>query len=302
MLTNLAGVRRVLWITLGLNALVAAAKLAYGVSHGLLAVTADGVHSVLDGSSNVIGLIAVAAAHRPPDHDHPYGHRKFETFAALAIGVLLALACWEIVREAWSRVSSGAPPGDVTLAGFVITGGTLITNAFVSAYEAREGRRLRSEILVADSAHTRSDMLVTTSVMLALLATRWGAPQVDIAVSVLIVAWIGRLAWKVSGPALSTLSDEARLDPHVIDDLAMSVDGVRDVHRIRTRGHLDAVFIDLHVQVDPSVTIERAHGIAHRVEQLLRERLPQVVDVVTHLEPHGDPVEDLDGSILGPPR
>lgn len=294
-------VRRVLWVTLGLNLGVAAAKLAYGLGTGVLSIAADGIHSTLDAGSNVVGLIAVSAASKPPDAEHPYGHRKFETFAALAIGILLVLACWEILRASWERlVHGGEPePGPIALA-IMLT--TAVINLGVSKWERREGERLKSEILLADSAHTGSDVLVSLSVVAALVATMLGWGHADVVASVFIVGWIGRLSWKIVRPAVETLADSARVDAAAVDAIAMSVTGVRDVHRIRTRGHADAVFLDLHVQVDPQATVERAHEIAHEVEESIRERFPSVVDVITHLEPHGDPVEDLDGSIVGPPR
>jgi cation diffusion facilitator family transporter len=296
-----SAIRHVIWTTLALNVLVAVAKLVYGIKTGVLAMIADGVHSSLDAGNNVIGLIAVTAAHRPPDADHPYGHRKFETVSALAIGLLLMLACWEILKTAWARLLEPSL-GVATTVGYVVMLGTLAVNASVSAYERRAGERLKSEFLIADAAHTRSDILTSLSVVVALAASSLGWGHVDTLVTVFIIAWIGRLAWQVIKPALATLADEARIDPKALDDIAMAVIGVHDVHRIRTRGTPDAIFIDLHVQVDPQATVEEAHGIAHRVESAIREQWPEVEDVVVHVEPHGDPVEGLDGAILGPPR
>ena len=296
-----SGVRRVLWITLGLNLAVAGAKLAYGMHSGLIAMVADGIHSVLDGSSNIVGLIAIRHAYQPPDAEHPYGHRKFETFAALGIGVLLVIACQEILKAAWHRLVDGGN-ADVGLVGFIVMAATMGVNAYVSWYETREGRRLGSEFLLADAAHTRSDILVSLSVMAALGATLLGWGIVDVIATFAIVAWVGWAAWRVMRPALSTLSDEVRVDPALLESIALSVEGVRDVHRVRTRGHLDAVWADLHVQVDPDVSISEAHAIAHRVEEAIRARVPEIVDVLTHLEPHGDPIEGLDGHPLDRPN
>lgn len=301
MLSKQREVRRVLWVTLVLNLLVAVAKLSYGTATGVLSMAADGIHSLIDGANNVVGLIAVSAASAPPDQDHPYGHRKFETFAALAIGGLLLLACWEIVKSAASRFSD---PREVDAGawGLVVMGVTMAVNLFVAWYEDREGRRLRSEILQADAVHTRSDVLVSLSVIAALVAAMAGITWVDAIATIVIVGWILALAWRVARPAVAVLADESRLDPRKLDDAAMEVEGVRDVHRIRTRGHLDAVFVDMHLQVDRDATIEAAHDVAHQVEAAIRARFPSVIDVTIHLEPHGDLVEGLDGRIVGPPR
>ena len=286
-------IRRVLWITLALNAVVAAAKLATGLATGVLSLVADGVHSSLDGASNIVGLLAIAAARRPADADHPYGHRKFETVAALAIGGMLVVACWEMAGSAWTRLREGAPPGVAGALGFTVMGVTMAVNAFVSWYEAREGKRLGSEFLVADAAHTRSDMLVSFSVLVALAATRMGWGWADLAATVFIIVWILRLSWQVVRPALVTLADEARLDAAALAQAARSVPGVSDVHFVRSRGHHDAVFVDLHFQVQPEMAVEQAHVLAHRVEVAIKEAFPQVVDVVTHVEPLGDPPEQV---------
>jgi cation diffusion facilitator family transporter len=301
MARDLRAVRHVLWWTLALNLIVAVAKLLYGLQAGLLAMAADGVHSLLDGGSNVVGLVGVSAARRPPDRDHPYGHRKFETFSALTIGGMLFLASWEILKTAWGRL------GDETVAtvgplGYVVMLGTMAVNLGVSVFERREGRRLQSEVLLADSVHTRSDLLTSASVLVALAAAHLGWGLIDPIVTIVIVAWIAYSAFGVVRPALATLADEARLDPASIDAVVMGVEGVRDVHRIRTRGSLDEVHVDLHVQVDPGSSVARAHAVAHAVEEAIRDHFPDVVDVLAHVEPHGDPVEGLDGRIVGPPR
>ena len=109
---DVGAIKRVLWITLGLNLAVAVAKLAYGTSSGFLVMAADGVHSLLDAGGNVIGLVGVTASQRPPDAEHPYGHRKFETFAALSIGAFLVLACYEILKAAVERVLHGGAGND----------------------------------------------------------------------------------------------------------------------------------------------------------------------------------------------
>lgn len=298
---NLRAVRRVLWTTLALNLLVASAKLVYGLQAGLLAMAADGVHSFLDGGSNIVGLVGVSAARRPPDRDHPYGHRKFETFAALSIGGMLLLASWEILKAAWGRLPGGTVP-EVGGLGYFVMIVTMAVNLGVSLYERREGLRLKSEVLLADSVHTRSDLLTSATVLVALVAAQLGWGLLDPLATFAIVAWIAYSAFGVMRPALATLADESRLDAAALDALVMAVPGVRDVHRIRTRGSMDEIFVDLHLQVDPSLSVSEAHQVAHAVEAAIRAEHREVVDVLAHVEPHGDPVEGLDGSILGPPR
>src|SRR6185503_7026393 len=124
----------VLWDILALNLVVAIAKLIYGARSGAIAITADGIHSLLDASSNVVALIGIRASRRPPDDNHPYGHRKYETFAALGIVAMLLLGCHQIIASAIDRLQHPRVP-EISMMGFVILGGTLAINLVVVAVE-----------------------------------------------------------------------------------------------------------------------------------------------------------------------
>lgn len=277
-------IARVLWGILALNLLVALAKLIYGYRSGAIAITADGLHSLLDGSSNVVGLVGVAVARRPPDANHPYGHRKYETFAALGVAFMLFFGCHEILTAALERLRAPRAP-EIGPAAYAILLGTLAVNLFVVWIERREGRRLQSELLLSDAAHTGSDVLATVLVLVSLLATRLGIAWADVAAAVVVVALILRAGFGILRGTLSTLSDERRIPPAEVEQEALAEAGVREAHNVRSRGPDDDVHLDLHVLVDPALPIGEAHDLGHRVEQRLRRRWPGVTDVVVHVEP-----------------
>lgn len=281
---RLDAIARVLWGILGLNLLVALAKLLYGWRSGALAITADGIHSLLDASSNVVGLVGIAAARRPPDANHPYGHRKYETMAALGIVAMLFLGCREILGVAFERLRAPHLP-HVTVAGFVILFVTLAINLAVVVYERREGRRLQSELLMSDAAHTGSDVLASVLVIVSFAAARFGITWADLVASGIIVAFILRAGFQILKSTLSTLSDERRIDPRAVQNEAMLEPGVREAHNVRSRGPADDIYLDLHVLVDPVLPIAAAHALGHRVESRLRARFPGLTDVVVHVEP-----------------
>jgi len=131
-------IARVLWAILWLNLAVAVAKLLYGWRSGAIAMTADGVHSLLDASSNVIGLVGIAVARRPPDANHPYGHRKYETFGALGVAAMLMLGCTQIVNAAIARLREPHLPA-ITPLGFAVLGLTITINVFVVWVEPSRG-------------------------------------------------------------------------------------------------------------------------------------------------------------------
>lgn len=277
-------VARVLWAILWLNLAVAAAKLYYGYRSGAIAITADGIHSVLDGLSNVLGLVGLAVARRPPDANHPYGHRKYETVAALGVVAMLFIGCQEILTSAFKRLQHPRLP-EVSALGFVVILGTIAINIFVVWIERREGRRLKSEFLQSDAAHTGSDVLASVLVLVSFSLAPLRQPLVDLVAALVIVGLILRSGWDILRNTLSTLSDERRIDPKLVQEVALLESGVREAHNVRSRGPDDDIHLDLHILVDPHMKIGAAHKIGHRVEVRLRQRWEGLTDVVVHVEP-----------------
>jgi len=277
-------IARVLWGILWLNLVVALAKLLYGWRSGAIAMTADGVHSLLDASSNLVGLVGVAVARRPPDANHPYGHRKYETFAALSVAVMLFLGCREIVHSAIARLRDPHLPA-ITALGFAVLGLTIAINVLVVWIERREGRRLSSELLLSDAAHTGSDVLASLLVLASFLAVRAGWVWADVAVAGVIVVLIAVAGVRILFGTLPTLADERRIAPDMVETAALEEPGVLEAHNVRSRGPRDDIHLDLHVLVDPRMEIASAHEVGHRVVRRLRDRWPGVTDVVVHVEP-----------------
>ncbi len=277
-------IRRVLWQVLALNLLVALAKLIYGVMTGAISMVADGIHSMLDSSSNIIGLVGTAVAARPPDHGHPYGHRKFEVISALGIAFLLGLASYQILTGAAGRLMSGVVPR-VTPVSFVIMIGTMIINAWVSTFEKRRGDLLRSPILVADSLHTRSDIFASAAVLVGLIGAWFRIPWLDPSAALVIVGFIIWAGYQIVSSALDILADARVYHPDDIAGVIMQVDGVLECHDIRTRGLPDHVHLDFHMVVAPGTPTHEAHDIAHRVMEALQSRFPEIRDVTPHVEP-----------------
>lgn len=277
-------IKRVLLIILVLNVLVAVAKIVWGIVTRSAAMQADGTHSLFDGASNVVGLVGISLAARPADRTHPYGHRKFETYASAVIAGMLVAAAYRVGSSAIAQLAGGAHP-TVGAGSFVVMVGTLCINIGVTTWERRVGRRLGSELLLADASHTRSDVLVSLGVLVSLVLVRAGLTRADGVVALLVVAAIVHTAWGVIKQVSVTLSDAARIAPEDIARAVLDVPGVLGCHHIRTRGSEDAVYVDLHVQVDESRSVADGHRIAEEVERAISSKFPQVADVIAHLEP-----------------
>jgi cation diffusion facilitator family transporter len=277
-------IARVLWAILWANVIVACAKLFYGWRSGAIALSADGVHSLLDASSNVIGLVGIAVARRPPDANHPYGHRKYETFAALGIVAMMLFGCREILSAALDRLHHPRVP-EVSWVGFVLIAMTIAVNVGVVLVESREGRRLQSELLISDATHTGSDVVASLLVLVSFVMLRLGWAWADVAIAPVIVVLIAAAGFRLVRGTLSTLSDERRIDPEPVERVALEEPGVLEAHNVRSRGPDDDIHLDLHILDAPQTELAEAHALGHRVERRLRNRWPGVTDVVVHVEP-----------------
>jgi cation diffusion facilitator family transporter len=279
-----AVVRRILIIIFIINISVALVKGAYGLFTNSLSMTTDGLHSLFDSTSNIIGLVGISMASRPPDREHPYGHSKFETFASIGIAVLLFASCFQVIEAAIGRFVNPITP-EITGLSFAIMGATLAINIGVSAYEYIIGKRLKSSILVADSMHTRSDIYASIAVILGLFAVKMGYPLADPLIALLITGLIILTGLEIIKESSKVLLDRALIEESVIKKLALSVDGVCNCHRVRTRGSPGQIFIDLHIGLDSTLSMDAAHRVAVAVEEKIKTFIEGVEDVVVHIEP-----------------
>ena len=284
-------IRWVLVFILFLNWGVAGAKLFYGWLTNSASMTADGFHSFSDGSSNIIGLIGIWISSRPIDETHPYGHKKFETITSVGISILLFLVCFNVAREGVLRFLHPVTP-QVTVSSFLVMGITLAINIAVMIYESRMGRALKSDILISDALHTRADILTSISVIITLIAVKFGYPILDPIASLMIAGFIGYAAVDILKESSRVLSDGVAIPIQEIKKVVLSIKGVEECHQIRSRGRGDDIHIDLHVLVDPEMHMHRAHHLSYAIENKIKRDFRGVTDVVVHMEPLGKKEEE----------
>jgi cation diffusion facilitator family transporter len=162
---------------------------------------------------------------------------------------------------------------------------TLVVNLFVVSYELRQGHRLKSEVLLADAKHTRSDVLTSGAVLGALFGVWFGYPLLDPMAALLVAGFIGHACWSIAQEASRILSDETMMDERQVREVVQSVAGVLGCEKIRTRGSADYVFLDLHLWLPAETPLFSAHDTSHIVKDRLMARFPQLMDVVIHIEP-----------------
>jgi cation diffusion facilitator family transporter len=283
-----SSVRRVLIEILLINLLATAMKFVVGAISGSIAVLADAFNSLIDSSSNVIGLLGIRAASSPPDADHPYGRRRYETLATLGIGALLLLAGWEVFQNVVDRILTGSAP-DVQPISLALLAATVPINLFIVWYEGRRGRELHSDVLLADTTQTRMGLWATLAAFAGLIGVRMGLPWLDFVAALGITVVIGREALRILRTTSEELTDAAAIDANRVEQVAQQVAGVRDATGVRSRGRDDDIHLDLHIKVDPAMSTVQAHAIASEVERRLTSDLLGVVDAVVHVEPGHKP-------------
>ena len=278
-------IRMILIIVLVLNWGVALAKIVYGLLTRCASITADGFHSLSDGASNLIGLAGIHFACQPVDQDHPYGHRKYETFFSLGIAGLLFLVALGLIQASVERLRNPVTPF-IDIKSFLIMAVTMIINFLVMRYEEKNGRFLKSDLLLADALHTRSDIFISLSVIIALAVIKLGFPILDPIATIAIALFIAYSGYEIVKHSSRILCDTVAIeDSRKIVDIVLSIKSVKTCHKIRTRGRPDDIHVDLHVQVKRDMHMDEAHRISFAIEDALKKNIPEITDVVVHMEP-----------------
>lgn len=281
-------IRRVLVITLFANLAVVVAKVIAGLAANSLSVLADAAHSSIDAWNNIMALAVSAIAAKAPDEEHPYGHAKFETLGALAIVAFLSVTVYELVGSAIGRLAGHGGTPIATRGVALVMAASAIVSYFVARYEERYGKRLHSEILLADAAHTKSDVFASLAVLVGISLVALGYPRADAVFTLLVAVVIARAAWRILKQTVPILVDERAVDEHTIRDITMATPGVRDCFSVRSRGRAGAIFAELTITVQPTLNVQQAHEIADEVEQRVANAVG-AREVVVHVEPAESP-------------
>jgi cation diffusion facilitator family transporter len=274
-------VQRVILIEGAVNIAVLLAKVVVGVTTGSLAIIGDAIHSLTDVINNVIAWVVIRLSSLPPDREHPYGHRKFETLAVFFLASLLIVLAFELalhaVRKDDSEIVTSAWELGVML-------GVLVINIALAIWQRFWARRLKSEILLADASHTFSDVLTTIVVIAGWQLSAMGYLWLDRVCAFAVSLLVFYLAYCLFRRALPVLVDQYAVDPESLSSSIQEIPGVRQVRRVRSRWIGPDKSIDLVISVDPDLTTDKSHHIATSIELLIEKKFG-VSDVSIHVEP-----------------
>jgi cation diffusion facilitator family transporter len=283
-------------VGLGVNIVLAGSKLAAGIIGHSQALVADAVESISDIFTSIVVWRGLVVAAEPPDEDHPYGHGKAEPLAAAVVSVMLFLAAgWITVHAAREIPEPHTTPAPFTLLVLLIV---IVIKEGLFRFVLEEARTVESSAVHSDAWHHRSDAISSFAagigISIALVGGKGYAAADDIAaiIGACVIAWNG---WRLLRPALNELMDTApnREVVEQIRRIAEAVPGVDCVEKCLVRKVGYDFFVDMHVEVDPQMTVQRSHDIAHDVKNKIRTQIPAVRDVLVHIEPARPRTENL---------
>ena len=269
------------------NLTLSALKILAGTLGNSRAVVADGLHSLSDLISDFAVLAGVKIWSKPADRCHPYGHQRFETLVTLFIGLLMVATSIGIAWDAfasWDEGSIGSAEPIALIAALI----SIVMKEALFHWTLHKGKQVNSSALIANAWHHRSDALSSMPAAIAVLVSMF-LPQfawIDLAGALVIALFILFSAFNICSPALGSLVDSGASEEitEQLHELAVTVAGVKGIHRLRTRHH-GGLFVDMHLHVDGSLTVSQGHDIALAVEQLLLEEGPHIIEVLIHVDP-----------------
>lgn len=288
---NLQTIRTVQFVTfvgMLLNIVLVLAKATGGWFFYSQALIADAVHSLSDLVTDLAVILGVKYWSAPPDHSHPYGHGRIETLVSAFIGIALAAVAVGLASEAVGTLRHGSEHGPAGFA-FLIAAFSVVSKEIVFRWTRAKAREVQSVAMEANAWHQRSDALSSIPAAVA-IALAYFFPKlhfVDSLGAIVVSGFILHAAWKIIHPTLLELSEAgvSKEDQAKIYRMATSLPGVIGAHALRTRNAGSAIWADIHIIVDPEMTVREGHDLSHKVRDLLVGSNLHIVDVVVHLEP-----------------
>lgn len=269
------------------NVLLAILKVFVGFLYSSLALISDGIHSLSDVATSIVGYFGVKIASKPADKTHPFGHSRFESLFAFFIGILLFLVAYEIARDALKRIFSGhvIEVNSVMLAVVVIS---IVSKEAMTQYALRVGKKLNNQILVADAYHHRSDALSSVAVLIGLLLQRLGFTYGDALAGLVVALLVGKAAAEIVFRNINYLTGASPPFElcEKIKETALSVEGVVGVHDLRAHYVGTKLHVEMHIEVPPHITLKEAHDISEEVKRKI-EDLDEVEAAFVHVDIKG---------------
>jgi len=277
------------WVSVAVNLVLTFAQVIFGVVTGSQGLVADGIHSASDLLSDGLVLWTNQHSQKAPDDDHPYGHYRFETAASLVLGLLLVIVGVSIIVPAVRAltVHSAVLSRNISTLALLIALATILIKEGLFRYMLKEAERVRSSLLIANAWHARSDAASSFVVALGILGSRAGYPLLDLIAALIVGLIVGRTGLGFAWTALQDLMDRAIEEDSLkqITESLLSTKGVLGIHDLRTRKVGDLIWVDVHLEVDGTISVEEGHDIGVAAKHSVMNVIPAVLNVMTHIDP-----------------
>ncbi|MCK5190539.1 MAG: cation transporter [Methylococcales bacterium] len=285
---------RVTYIGALVNVFLTITKIGIGILGQSASLIADGIHSLSDLVSDFFVIIAIKLGSREADHDHPYGHRRFETMATVLLGLGLVIVAGGIAWDATERLLDPEKlliPNKETLGIAIVS---ILANEWLFHYTKRVGEETRSKLLLANAWHHRSDAFSSVVVLIGIGAVLMGYPFADAVAAVIVALMIAKMGVELVLESINELVDSSLPEDNVreIRRVIKQTHGVQSIHLLRTRRMGEDAYIDAHIVVDPRISVSEGHMIGDVVRDNLKGEFDNVVDVLVHIDPEDDEFKD----------
>lgn len=294
--------RRVTIVGAVVNLVLSIGKIAIGLVSGSPALVADGIHSLSDLLTDVMVIWAAKHGSKDADEDHPYGHGRIETVITVALGVVLILVAAGIVIDAALRLFHTERLTQPGMLALVMAALSVVSKEALYHYTVHVARRIRSNMLRANAWHHRSDAISSIVVIIGIGGTMAGLPYLDAIAAAMVGVMIAKIGWDLGWASVHELIDTALHPERVatIRQTILAVDGVKKLHMLRTRLMGGTALVDVHIQVEPTLSVSEGHYISEAVRARVVAEVDEVQDVLVHIDPEDD--EQIARSSHLPPR
>lgn len=287
--------KRASWIGIIGNAFLAVIKILIGFISGSFAVIGDGIDTLSDVLTYIITLFTCRIIGKPPDHKYPYGYKKAETISTKVLSFIIFFAGAQLLISAVGKIISGETremPGVIAI---YVTVLSIIGKGILAAWQFKIGKRTESSMIIANARNMRNDILISLSVLVGLFFTFvLEMPVFDLITALFVSLYIIKVAFGIFRESNMELMDGVKDTAiyHKIFKAVDEVEGAHNPHRIRVRQLANMYLIAMDIEVDKNITVMKAHEISKNVEKRLRERIPNIYDILIHIEPEGNIEED----------
>lgn len=271
------------------NIVLSVFKLFAGITAHSGAMVSDAVHSASDVFSSIIVIIGVKISSKASDKEHPYGHERFECVSAVVLAVVLLVTGLFIGADAVRNISSGDFSGIAVpeLLALVSAGVSIIAKEAMFWYTRGYAKKLRSDALMADAWHHRSDALSSVGALIGIAGARMGYPVLDPIASLLICVFIVKASVDIFRDAVNKMIDRScdEKTENLIRECVLEQDGVKNIDLLRTRVFGNKIYADIEISADGTISLNDAHSIAEKVHSATEKQFPEIKHIMVHVNP-----------------